>query len=44
MEVWDRCERLLQREPKQSGTVKNVDVDMSNAALWEDPLDGLNYE
>lgn len=43
-EVWDRCERLLQREPKQSSTVKNVDVDMSNAALWDDLLDGFNDE
>ena len=39
-EVWDRCERLLQREPKKSGTVKHVDADMTNAALWEDQLDG----
>ena len=43
-EVWQRTERLLQRTPQQSGTVKNVDVDMNSAALWEDPLDGLNYE
>jgi hypothetical protein len=39
-EVWDRCERLLQREPRKSGTVKNVDVDMTNAALWDESLDG----
>jgi hypothetical protein len=43
-EIWARTERLLQREPKKSSTVKNVDVDTSNAALWEDPLDGLNWE
>lgn len=46
-EVWDRCERLLQREPRQSGTVKNVDVDMSDAVSMEDPLDGfkeMDYE
>ena len=42
-EVWDRCERLLQREPRRSGIVKNVDVDMSNAVTMEDPLDGY-YE
>ena len=39
-EVWDRCERLLQREPRRSGTVKNVAVDTSNAVTEEDPLDG----
>ena len=43
-EVWLRTERLLQREPKPYSTAKNVDVDMNNAALWEDPLDGLNYQ
>lgn len=43
-EVWARTERLLQREPQRSGIAKSVDVDMNNAALWEDPLDGLNYE
>jgi hypothetical protein len=40
-EVWDRCERLLQREPKRSGTVKNVDVDTIDAVQWEEQLDGL---
>jgi len=40
-EVWDRCERLLQREPKKSTTVKNVDVDIYNAVLWEESSDGL---
>lgn len=40
-EVWDRCERLLQREPRKSGIVKNVDVDMSDAAQWEESSDGL---
>lgn len=43
-EVWQRTERLLQREPKQSTIVNNVDVAMNSAALWEDPLDGLSYE
>jgi hypothetical protein len=43
-EIWQRTERLLQREPKKSSTVKSVDVDMNNAALWEDPLDGLIEE
>lgn len=40
-EVWDRCERLLQREPRKSGTVKSVDVDQNDAVTWEDPLDGF---
>jgi len=43
-EVWQRTERLLQREPRPSSIVKNVDVDMNSAALWEDPLDGLSYD
>lgn len=43
-EVWQRTERLLQREPPKSGIVKNVAVDMNNAVPWEDPLDGLNLE
>ena len=42
-EVWQRTERLLQREAPKYSTVKNVDVDMNNAAPWEDPLDGF-YE
>jgi hypothetical protein len=40
-EVWDRCERLLQREPKRSGTVKSVDVDMTDAVTEDESLDGL---
>ena len=43
-EVWQRTNRLLQREPRQSSTVNTVDVDTNNAALWEDPLDGLIME
>ena len=43
-EVWQRTERLLQREVPLSGTVKNVDVDMSNAALWDESWDGFNDE
>jgi hypothetical protein len=43
-EVWDRCERLLQREPRMSGIVKNADVDMNNAAQWDEWLDGFNDE
>ena len=43
-EVWERTERLLQREPPSSSTVKNADADTNNAALWEDPLDGLKYQ
>ena len=42
-EVWDRCGRLLMRpqmERKKSTTVNIADVDMYNAALWEEPLDG----
>jgi hypothetical protein len=39
-EVWQRTERLLQREPRLSSTVKNADVDMNNAVPWEDQLDG----
>lgn len=39
-EVWQRTERLLQREAPQSGTARSVDVDMSNAVPWEDQLDG----
>jgi hypothetical protein len=31
---------LLQREPKKSGTVKNADADMNNAAQWEESWDG----
>lgn len=41
-EVWDRCERLLQREPKQSGIVRDADVDMSDVVMMEYPLDGFN--
>ena len=43
-EVWQRTERLLQREPLSSGTVKTADADMTNAALWEEPLDGFKEE
>jgi len=43
-EVWERTERLLQREPRPSGIVKNVDVDMNNVVPWEEPLDGLMYD
>lgn len=46
-EVWNRCQRLLDRPltgPRPYGIVKNVDVDMNNAALWEEPLDGYNHE
>ena len=39
-EVWDRCERLLQREPKRSGTVKSVDVDMTDAVTEDESWDG----
>lgn len=39
-EVWDRCERLLQREPKRSGIVKSVDVDMSDAVTEDESWDG----
>jgi hypothetical protein len=43
-EVWQRTERLLQRAPKKSGIVKNVDVDMSNAAQWDESWDGFSDE
>jgi hypothetical protein len=43
-EVWQRTERLLQREPRKSGIVKNVDVDMSNAAQWDESWDGFSDE
>ena len=39
-EVWDRCERLLQREPRMFGTAKNADVDMSDAVIEDELLDG----
>jgi len=39
-EVWDRCERLLQREPRTSGTVNNADVDMSDAVTEDESWDG----
>ena len=39
-EVWDRCERLLQREPRMSGTVKSVDVDMIDAVTEDESWDG----
>jgi len=40
-EVWQRTNRLLQRAPKASTTVKNVDVDMNDAVLWQESSDGL---
>jgi hypothetical protein len=43
-EVWQRTERLLQREPRKSGIVKNADADMNNAAQWEELWDGYNDE
>lgn len=45
-EVWDRCERLLQREPRMFGTAKNMDVDTPYAVTEDELSDGFmeSYE
>lgn len=45
-EVWARTERLLQREPREFGTAKNMAVDTPYAVTEDESLDGLmdSYE
>lgn len=39
-EIWQRTERLLQREPKLFGTALNMDVDSMDVVTDQHPLDG----